>query len=190
MGWLSNIDWKAQLKVAVVAAAFGAVALAVVEAGLTVKIPGTGVVSDPREVFTTTGAAWTGPVGGVIIGVLAGFREEGIPLASLLAHVSGGLWMGVAYATVVHKRLTFPVAAAGWAALVLIYYFVFAVPGFVIGQSLFYEASFTETYGEGASLLSAYRTLADGAMPEALLTTAVTTLVYIALPRRNRRPLW
>ena len=190
MRLLSKIDWSAQLKMGLVGAVFGAVALAVVEAGLTVPIPGTDVVSDPREVFTTTGAAWTGPVGGLVIGFLAGFREQSIPLASLLAHISGALWMGVAYATLVHRRLELPAAAAGWAALILVNYFVFAVPGFVIGQRLFYASTFADSYGEGTSLLSAYGTLADGALPEALLTTAVTTLVYVALPRRNRRPLW
>ena len=78
------------------AAVFGAAALAIVVAGLTIPIPGTGVVTDPREIFTTTGAALTGPFGGVIIGILAGIREPGgIVLASLLAHISGGLWMGL-----------------------------------------------------------------------------------------------
>ncbi len=47
---------------------FGAVALAVVGAGLLRPIPGTGVVTDPREVFTTIGGlaeiGWTsGPSG-------------------------------------------------------------------------------------------------------------------------------
>ena len=74
------------------AAVFGAAALAVVQAGLTLPIPGSSVVTDPREIFTTTGAGLTGPVGGLIIGILAGIREPGgIALASLLAHVSGGL---------------------------------------------------------------------------------------------------
>lgn len=40
-----------------VAAAFGGAALAVVLAGLTIPIPGTPVVTDPREIFTTIGAS-------------------------------------------------------------------------------------------------------------------------------------
>ena len=177
-------------KLLLVAGAFGAVALAVVLAKLTLEIPGTGVVTDPREIFTTTGAAFTGPVSGLVIGVLAGVREPGIPLASLLAHVSGGLWMGFAYKKLVYERLQMPVALAGWAGLVLVYYYVFAVPGFVIGQALFYPAGYEDAYGASASLFSAYWALGRGALPEALLTSVVTTLALTALPRRNRRPLW
>ena len=83
------------LKAVIVSVVFGLAAMATVVAHLTLPIPGTGVVTDPREVFTTTGAALTGPVGGVVIGLLAGFREPGgLVWASLLAHISGGLWMG------------------------------------------------------------------------------------------------
>lgn len=43
-----------------VAAAFGGAALALVLAGVTIPIPGTPVVTDPREIFTTIGASLTG----------------------------------------------------------------------------------------------------------------------------------
>jgi len=174
------LPWVRRLLTATV---FGAVALAVVEARLTLPIPGTGVVTDPREIFTTIGAGLTGPVGGVVIGILAGIREPGgIALASLLAHVSGGLWMGFGYKKLVHERMQMPISVLGWAVLVLAYYYIFAVPGFVIGLALF--------YGEDTSLIRAYGILGRGALPEALLTTLITTLVFVALPRRHRRPLW
>ena len=182
--------WPETGKLLLVAVAFGGVALAVVAAGLTLPIPGTGVVTDPRELFTTTGAAFTGPVGGLLIGALAGILEPDIPLASLLAHVSGGLWMGFAYKKLVYERMQMPVVLAGWAVLVLAYYYVFAVPGFVIGQALFYPSVYEDAYGAGTSWISAYGTLGRGAFPEALLTTVVTTLALTALPRRMRRPLW
>ena len=96
----------------VVAAVFGAAALAIVVAGLTIPIPGTGVVTDPREIFTTTGAALTGPFGGVVIGILAGIREPGgIELASLLAHIAGGLWMGFSYKKLVREHTQMPLRA-------------------------------------------------------------------------------
>ncbi len=174
-----------------VATAFGAAALAIVMAGITLPIPGTGVVTDPREIFTTTGAAFTGPFGGILIGILAGVREPGgIALASLLAHISAGLWMGLSYKKLVHERTQMPISVIAWAALVLAYYYVFAIPGFVIGQALFYPEGYAEAYGEGTSLIRAYGDLASGVVPEAILTTLVTTLVYLALPRRHRRPLW
>ena len=173
------------------ATAFGLAALAIVLAGLTIPIPGTGVVTDPREIFTTTGADLTGPLGGIVIGILAGIGEPGgVMLASLLAHVSGGLWMGFSYKPLVHNSLKMPGSLIGWVFLVLAYYYVFVVPGFVIGQALFYPDGFIEAYGAGTSLIRAYTILGWGALPEALLTTLVTTLVLVALPIRYRRPLW
>ena len=179
------------VKALLVAFAFGLAALAVVVAGLTIPIPGTGVVTDPREIFASTGSALTGPLGGVLIGVLAGIREPGgVVYASLLAHIAGGLWMGLAYKKLVYRYLDMPGICGGWIVLVLVYYYVFVIPGFVIGQSIFYPQGFTESYGAGTTLARAYAILGRGALPEALLTTLVTTLVFIALPRRYRRPLW
>ena len=185
-------------KALLVAAAFGSAALAIVVAGLTIPIPGTGVVTDPREIFTTTGAGLAGPFGGIVVGVLAGIREPGgIAFASLLAHVSGGLWMGFSYKKLVREHTQMPLSVLGWAAIVLLYYFAFVVPGFVIGLDVFYPDVYAEEYGEGASLFRAYGELAvgygergTGALPEALLTTLITTLAFLALPRRHRRPLW
>ena len=179
----------ANLQVLLVSAAFGLAALAVVAASLTLPIPGTGVVTDPREVLTTTGAALTGPVGGLVIGILAGIREPGgIVWASLLAHIAGGLWMGISYKHLVHNRLKMPAMLAGWAALVLAYYYGFVIPGFVIGQAVFYPGG--ESIADAGALMQAYYLLAKGVVPEALLTMLVTTLIYSALPRRHRRPLW
>ena len=190
-------DRPISARVVAIALAFGAVALVIVIAELFVPIPGTGVVTDPREIFATLGAALTGPVGGLIIGVLAGIGEafigapaDRIPLASLLAHVAGGLWMGWAYKKLVFNRMQMPMLVLGWAALVVVYYFVFAIPGFVVGQSLFYPDQYVDFYGEGTSLIEAYLTLSQGVVPEALITTLITSLVIVALPRRYRRPLW
>ena len=185
-------------KTLAVAFVFGAVALAIVVAGLTIPIPGTGVVTDPREIFTTTGAGLTGPFGGIIIGILAGIREPGgIAFASLLAHISGGLWMGFSYKKLIYERTNMPIRALGWAGIVLVYYFGVVVPGFVIGLSLFYPDVYAEAYGAGAPLIRAYGELAigygeegAGALPEASLTALITTLAFLALPRRYRRPLW
>jgi len=179
------------VKALLIAFVFGLAALAVVVAGLFIPIPGTGVVTDPREIFASTGAALTGPLGGVLIGVLAGIREPGgVVYASLLAHIAGGLWMGLAYKKLVYRYLDMPGICVGWIVLVLSYYYLIVIPGFVIGQSLFYPQGFVDSYGAGTSLTRAYAILSRGALPEALMTTVVTTLVFIALPRRHRRPLW
>jgi hypothetical protein len=44
-----------------VATVFGLAALAIVAADFHLPIPGSEVVTDPREIFTTLGAALTGP---------------------------------------------------------------------------------------------------------------------------------
>lgn len=173
-----------------IAVVFGLGALAVVVAGLTVPIPGTVVVTDPRELFATLGAALTGPVGGIIIGVLAGMREPVAVIPSLIAHVAGGVWMGFAYRKLVYERLAMPLRIGGWAALVLSYYYLVVVPGFVFGQALLMANDQIETGVVLYFLPTAYAILAQGVVPEALLTTAVTTLVFVAVPRKYHRPLW
>jgi len=167
------------------AAAFGGAALALVLAGVTIPIPGTPVVTDPREIFTTIGASLTGPVGGVVVGLLAGIAEPGIPLASLLAHVAGGVFNGLVYK---HASWRFKdnkvVSLALWAVQVLLYYVAVVIPGFVIGLMVFYP---DPEYGGFFGFLGA---LEAGALPEALITTVVTTIIMAALPEKYRRPLW
>ena len=166
----------------IVAFVFGLVVLTIVLAGFTVPIPGTGVVTDPREIFVTIGAALTGPLGALVIGLFAGIAEPGgIPLASLLGHIAGALWMAFAYKKFVYERLHMPVRLLGWIALVIIYYYVLVVPGFAIGLVAF--------YGE-PDFLGIYMALAKGVIAEVLITTTVTALVLVALPQKYHRPLW
>ena len=168
-----------------VAAAFGGAALAVVLAGITIPIPGTPVVTDPREVFTTTGASLTGPVGGIVIGILAGIAEPGIPLASLLAHIIGGIYSGFVYKNLSYRfRENNVTRLVLWVVQVLGYYFVVVVPLFVVGLVLFYP---DPEYGGFVALLGV---LEASVIPEAIFTTVVTTIVMAALPERYRRPLW
>jgi len=178
------------LKALLTAIVFGVLALAVVLGGLHIPIPGTGVVTDPRELFTTIGAALSGPVGGVLIGIFAGIAEPGgIALASLLGHISGCLFLGLAYKKLVYERLKTPLLYLGWVGLVFVYYFVLVVPGFTIGIAAFYPGAYAESFG-GTSVFETYIVLAAGAAWEALLTATITTLAIIAMPRRHRKPLW
>jgi hypothetical protein len=168
-----------------VAAAFGGAALALVLAGVTIPIPGTPVVTDPREIFTTIGASLTGPMGGIVIGILAGIAEPGIPLASLLAHIIGGIYSGFVYKNFAWKSKDNRTMYLGkWAVQVLGYYFIVVVPLFVVGLLMFYP---DPEYGGFVGLLTA---LEVGAAPEAIITTIVTTILMAALPERYRRPLW
>ena len=166
----------------VVAVVFGLVVLTLVLGGLTVPIPGTGVVTDPREIFVTIGSGLTGPLGALIIGFFAGIAEPGgIPLASLLGHIAGALWIAFAYKKLVYERLKMPARLIGWIVLIIIYYYILVVPGFAIGLVAF--------YGE-PDVLGLYLALAKGVVVEVLITTIVTTLVLLALPQKYHRPLW
>jgi hypothetical protein len=173
-------DSPFSIKILIVSFIFGVIALGVVLGGLLLPIPGTNVKTDPRELFTTYGAAFSGPIGGIIVGILAGIAEpNGIPLASLLGHIAGCLWMGFAYKKIIYKRfassyLIFP----AWFAAILIYYYVFVIPGFIIGLAWFYNQP----------LLIMEMLL--GGLPEALLTSIVTTLALFAIPKAYRKPLW
>src|ERR1044071_1096253 len=166
----------------IVAVVFGLIVLTIVLASFTIPIPGTGVVTDPREIFVTIGSALTGPLGALIIGIFAGIVEPGgIPLARLLGHIAGGLWMAFMYKKFVYERLQMPARLAGWVVLVILYYYVFVVPGFVIGLAAF--------YGE-ADPLGLYVAISKGVIVEVLITATVTTLVLLALPQKYHRPLW
>lgn len=165
-----------------IAAAFGGAALAIVLAGITIPIPGTPVVTDPRENFTTIGSALTGPVGGIVIGILAGIAEPGIPLASLMAHIVGCVYMGFAYRAL-YNRMQGRARLVGWAVLVPIYYVVFVVPLFALGVIVFYP---DPANGDFFSLLGVLET---SVLPELALTTVVTTLIMAALPERFKRPV-
>ncbi|MGI6742006.1 MAG: LytS/YhcK type 5TM receptor domain-containing protein [Brevefilum sp.] len=168
-----------------VAAAFGGVALALVLAGVTIPIPGTPVVTDPREIFTTTGASLTGPIGGIVIGLLAGIAEPGIPLASILAHVIGGIFNGLVYKNLSWRFRKNKIAyLATWALQVILYYLLVVIPLFVVGIMVFYP---DPEYGNFFTFLAA---LEVGGIPEMLFTTVVTTIIMAALPENLRRPLW
>ena len=113
-------------RILLVAACFGAAAMFAIVAGLDFRIPGTGVITDPREIFVTIGAAFTGPVGGIIIGILAGLGDPdpSVRLYAVAMHIVGCLWIGWAYKRLVHDRLRMPAFLVGWNGILFIYYFV------------------------------------------------------------------
>lgn len=168
------------------AAAFGAGALLVVALGLTFPIPGLNVVTDPRESFVTLGGAFSGPIGAIIVGVLAGILEPGTPpIVSIIAHFGGALFMAVYYKYLVWRmRDNRPAFLGLWIVGVLLYYELIVVPLFTIGLVVFFP---DPEYGGFFGLLVF---LWGAVIVEMVLTMVITTIVHAAVPARFRRPNW
>jgi hypothetical protein len=168
------------------AAAFGAGALLVVALGLTFPIPGLNVVTDPRESFVTLGGAFSGPIGAIIVGFLAGILEPGTPpVVSIVAHIGGAI-----FAALYYKYLFWPLrnnripSLALWVLGVLLYYELVVVPLFTIGLVVFFP---DPEYGGFFGLLVF---LWGAVIPEMVLTMIITTIVLAAVPFRFTRPNW
>lgn len=167
-----------------IAAVTGLVAFTLVFLQITVPIPGTNVVTDPREVAVILGAAISGPVGAILVGVLAGIAvPDGNALASIVSHVLAGIMITLVYRslTQVLRRSTFRFAIL-WGLSVAAYFYVVLMPSFILTHNLYHP--------EPYDFWPVYATIARGALGEAILTVTISTAVMVVLPRRYRRPLW
>jgi hypothetical protein len=181
---------RTALKTLAIALPFGLAAFICVYGGLTTFIAGTGVVTDPREIFVTLGAALTGPVGALLISVLAGIYDAvpGLYPAMIAAHVAGALWMAVAYKKLVFEKLTSWLFFAAWIGLIAVYYFGVVIPVLVFGVSLSPDL-FARVFPDsrpGQALLDLYISL----WPEAILTSLITAVFLALIPKKSRKPLW
>lgn len=171
------------LKSLLVSMGFGVAALLIVVTNLSVPIPGTGYLTDPREIFTVVGSALGGPLGAIIIGILAGIAVPGgVALASMLSHIASGLMVAWAYRFIVYRRqhpLAFSII---WMATVFIYYYLLLIPIFIFLLKLFNH--------DPSAYTIIYARLAQGVIPEVILTAIVTLLVVVALPHKTRKPSW
>ena len=178
-------------RIILVAVSFGAAALFTMLAGLHIRFPGTGIIADPMEVFVAIGAAFTGPVGGVIIGILSGLGDPdpSVRLYSIAMHVVGCVWIGWAYKRLVHDRLRMPAFLLGWNAVLLVYFFVCTLPVLLLVRMLFPEFSAT-ILDQNLPLSEAIVILMRGWVFGYILTACTTSLVFLVLPRHFRAPLW
>lgn len=165
----------------IVAIASGGFALLIVLAHLTIPIPGTDIVTDPREIFVIIGSAISGPIGAVIIGVLAGIGIANFPLASIAAHIVGALTVSLVY-PMLHRRFSGAAYYLACSGLIFAYYYVLLMPVFLISRAVLYP-------GNSVSL-QMYIQIAGGAWNEVLLTMLITLLVAAIMPGRFRKPLW
>lgn len=187
----SRPDHLFSVRLFCVAAAFGCAALFVILAGFHFQVPGTNTVTDPREVFVLIGAALTGPIGGLITGIIAslGDPSEGATLYIVMMHMLGAAWVGWAYKRFVHDTMPMPVMLLGWVAVVFTYYFVCAIPVVTVTKFLFPDY-FLSIMPEPRPIVQTLMVLFRGWFMEFVLATVLTSAILLALPRRARAPLW
>jgi len=183
-----KVDLKNLARRAVAALFFGGAALLVMTGRLYLFVPGTQIVPDPRELFVTLGAALTGPLGAVIIGLMAGIHHP-IPHFSpvvIAAHVGGALWMSMSYRWLVRKNPGTFKLLLGWGGLVLVYYFGVLVP-LLTALTFLTPRLDGVIFSAEATLWQSLTNVASGAVPEALLTMIVSAVMLALLPGRFKQ---
>lgn len=167
-----------------VALVAGLAALLIVYLEITLPIPGLTVVTDPREVAVLFGSAASGPLGALLIGILAGAAvPAGNAAASMVAHSLGGVLFAVCY-----RRLAFRLKEStfrftlSWIVSVFGYFYLVLMPVFILAHNAYHPEKYP--------FVETYMSIAAGAFGEAAVTVVVSTLIMLILPRRYRRPLW
>lgn len=145
------------------------------------------------EIFTTLTAALGGPIaviimllvtyGGVIIlniDLYADLPPMLIALADATAHLCALLVVAMGYGKILYPRSrNSGIFLVGWWLVVGVYYFLAFLPLEVALLNL-------ADPGHGVT----YPMIARSLLPEFLGTVTITTLIWIALPARYRRPRW
>lgn len=175
----------------IIAVVFGLAAFLIIYFEIFYSIPGTILLSDPREVLVTLGAALTGPIGGIVVGFLSSIYDpkSDIILYVLAQHVFGACLVGLFYKKIIYENFRMPYFIVFWTLLLFCYYFVFYIPIFTI--IYFFDRTLFETILPGNyPFLEALTILYKGWIPEFIFTTVFTSIVLIALPERFRKPIW
>ena len=171
---------------------FSAAAFLVRWAGLTIPVAGSQLRVDPREIFVILGAAHTGPIGGAVIGFCADLPAASFVMGQgsyiVFTHIVSGFFLGWLYRQV-YARWQMPALLAGWVVLVIVYYYALLVPVFITLVWLTGPESETAIFGANLSFLQMYSVLGQAAIPELVGTLTLTTIIFMALPHKYRRPL-
>jgi PAS domain S-box-containing protein len=170
---------------------FGLIALIVIVTDIFFTIPGTNLLTDPREIFVTIGAAITGPIGGILIGILASIYDPTKDLVFYITfqHIIGAFLTALFYKKLIYEKLAMPAFLLGWGLLMFCYYFIFYLPGFTFVYFFFPDFYKLIVQGEFSFFESLIR-IFNGWIPEFLFTTILTSLIFIGLPEKFRKPLW
>ena len=175
---------KTILNPILIAVVLGVVTMAMLIAGF--LIPWGTLMTDPREIPLTLGAALTGPLGIVILAIFNFIGNLFSPLdapisvflADALAHAAAMLLFSIVYSKVIYK-IKMPWRLVGWAAGIWVYYFVFMYP---IGGIVFYWWL--------GMIPTPFYLFQNPPWAEIILTCIVTTLIMVALPKGYHRPVW
>ena len=175
---------------------FGLLAGIATVTGLSFITPG---ITDNAIGFYVTlfllSAALGGPLAGaiapaemVIISALFGPPEmkdiitiPAVFWSNLLALGTTMALVGFAY-RLIFERLKMPARLLAWAGIIIAYYFI-SIPASIIPQYYLLGDPPSEIL---PAVLGAYKTY----IPQAIFDICFTSLVFIALPARYRRPLW
>jgi PAS domain S-box-containing protein len=170
---------------------FGLLAFFVIYADMHFAIPGTTILTDPREFFVLIGSALSGPIGAGIIGLLSSIYDPTpeLRLYIILQHAFGAILISILYKKYIYEKLLMPAFILGWVTLIFIYYYILYIPGYFITYFLFPNI-YNVITGSNPNPIAALQIIFNGWIFEFLFTSLITTLFFIALPQRFRIPLW
>ncbi len=178
-------------KAILISFAFGALSFLLISLGVHFYLPGTGALTDPREIINSLGAAFAGPFGAVIIGTLSSLTEpsDDIRLFVICQHIISAVWVGWAYRNLLFNKFKMPTFIFGWIIILFVYYYITYLPGLILAY-YYFPNIYTTLVGFNAPLLNGTLSLYQGWIPELIFTMFFTSLVLLALPERIRKPKW
>jgi PAS domain S-box-containing protein len=175
----------------VLAVAAGVVAHALIQWGVRLPVAGTAFYTDPREVFMMLGAALSGPVGAAILSVFLGSASgaPGFIPYRVFAYLVSGILAAMGYRSLLQRRLPVLWMVSLWMALIPVYYGVTLV--LAIGVPYLVDhAVYVEVFGDTRPLRDSVVFMAGVIRYEVLFTAIATTIFWLSLPWRYRKPLW
>ncbi len=175
----------------IAAIVFGLLALLIIYSKIHFNIPGTNMLTDPRELFVLIGAALTGPVGGIIIGILASISDPtpGLIYYVMAQHIVGAVFIGYFYKKTRNQHLNILYHIFVWVILVLCYYSVFYMPVYYITYFFFPSTYKLITIIPGDPT-GAIIIILKGWIPEFIFTSVTSSIVLLSLTDRSRTPIW
>jgi hypothetical protein len=147
-------------------------------------------ISDTREIFNTFSAALGGPLAVLVSQVIKWFFNPGLAAFSanyrvgfgFIVHGLAGLWMVFAHKFIYERIKSQVFASLAWIGSLLVYYYLILIPFFAVWIKLMMDSS--------ANIITEYVIIASGTYIEFGFTAVITTLAWLALPKRFHAPLW